>query len=78
MEYDNVYKYVAYQKSPMGLTEKKKSAGVPSLGTFWIFLKRKETTARRCLMVFEVKQRTYSFFYWTTKNSKIISILYMD
>ena len=37
MEYDNVYKYVAYQKSPMGLTEKKNSAGVPSIGTFWIF-----------------------------------------
>ena len=26
MEYDNMYKYVAYQKSPMGLTEKKRGS----------------------------------------------------
>ena len=59
----------------MGLTEKKNSAGVPSIGTFWIFLKRKETTARRCLMVFEVKQRTYSFFIGPLKTVRF-SILY--
>ena len=33
-----IYRNIAYQKSPMGLREKKKSAGVPSI---WIFYSKK-------------------------------------